>query len=64
MYPCRAPILPPENITASELRAVQKATPLERWGGALEIAKTVIFLCETDFITGETVRVDGGRHLL
>jgi len=25
--------------------------------------KAVLFLCETDFVTGETIRVDGGRHL-
>jgi hypothetical protein len=29
----------------------------------MEIAKAVLALCETDFITGETIRVDGGRHL-
>ena len=30
---------------------------------AEEIAKAALFLVETDFVTGETVRVDGGRHL-
>ncbi len=40
-----------------------RATPLGRWGGAEEIAKAVLFLIETDFITGESIRVDGGRHL-
>jgi NAD(P)-dependent dehydrogenase (short-subunit alcohol dehydrogenase family) len=39
------------------------ATPLARWGGAAEIAKTVLFLFETDFVTGECIRVDGGRYL-
>ena len=33
-------------------------------GGAEEIAKTVLFLIATDFITGECIRVDGGRHLV
>src|SRR6266699_1729546 len=28
-----------------------------------EIAEAVALLCQTDFITGETIRVDGGRHL-
>lgn len=58
------PILPPPGMTAEEIEAVKKATPLERWGGAEEIAKTVIFLIESNFITGECVRVDGGRHLV
>src|SRR5262245_24070724 len=43
--------------------AVARATPLGRWGGEIEIAKAVLSLIETDFITGETIRVDGGRHL-
>jgi NAD(P)-dependent dehydrogenase (short-subunit alcohol dehydrogenase family) len=57
------PILPPPGFSAKEINAVMKATPLARWGGAEEIAKAVLFLAETDFITGETIRVDGGRHL-
>ncbi len=57
------PILPPPDMTAEEVRAVARATPLGRWGGEIEIAKAVIALIETDFITGETIRVDGGRHL-
>ena len=28
-----------------------------------EIVKAVLALIDTDFITGETIRVDGGRHL-
>jgi NAD(P)-dependent dehydrogenase (short-subunit alcohol dehydrogenase family) len=57
------PILAPPDMTAAEVADVARATPLGRWGGEIEIAKTVLALCETDFITGETIRVDGGRHL-
>ena len=57
------PILAPPDLTPSENRAVRQATPLGRWGGPEEIAKAVLFLIETDFITGECIRVDGGRHL-
>jgi NAD(P)-dependent dehydrogenase (short-subunit alcohol dehydrogenase family) len=57
------PILPPPGTTPDELEAVEKATPLGRWGGAGEIVKAVLALIDTDFITGETIRVDGGRHL-
>lgn len=57
------PILKPDGLSARENAAVKKATPLGRWGGPAEIAKTVLFLVETDFITGECIRVDGGRHL-
>ena len=57
------PIVPPPDTSAEEVAAVEQATPLGRWGGEAEIARTVAFLCQTDFVTGETVRVDGGRHL-
>jgi NAD(P)-dependent dehydrogenase (short-subunit alcohol dehydrogenase family) len=57
------PILAPPDLSASENRAVRRSTPLERWGGPEEIAKAVLFLIETDFVTGECIRVDGGRHL-
>ena len=57
------PILAPPDLPDEELAAVEKATPLGRWGGGGEIAKAVVALVETDFITGETLRVDGGRHL-
>lgn len=57
------PIVPPPEMTQTEIDEVARATPVGRWGGELEIAKAVVMLCETDFITGETIRVDGGRHL-
>lgn len=57
------PILAPPGLEDDELEAVEKATPLGRWGGGAEIAKAVVALIETDFITGEIIRVDGGRHL-
>ena len=57
------PIVPPPDLTQAEIDEVAAATPLGRWGGEIEIAKAVVMLCETDFITGETIRVDGGRHL-
>lgn len=57
------PILAPPATSPDEARAVEQATPLGRWGGELEIAKAILALLDSDFITGETVRVDGGRHL-
>jgi NAD(P)-dependent dehydrogenase (short-subunit alcohol dehydrogenase family) len=57
------PIVAPPGTSAEEFAAVEKATPLKRWGGEQEIAKAVLSLLDSDFITGETLRVDGGRHL-
>ena len=57
------PILAPPATTDEELRTVEQATPLGRWGGEIEIAKAVLALLDGDFITGETLRIDGGRHV-
>ena len=57
------PILAPSDMAPEEVALVAKATPVGRWGGEIEIAKAVLTLIETDFITGETIRVDRGRHV-
>lgn len=57
------PIVAPDGTSDDEFASVERATPLGRWGGEVEIAKAVLALCDSDFITGETIRVDGGRHL-
>ena len=54
------PIVPPPDLDEAERREVAEATPLQRWGGELEIARAVMLLVTTQFITGETLRVDGG----
>ena len=57
------PIVAPPGTSDEELREVERATPLGRWGGEEEIVKAVLALVDSDFITGECSRVDGGRHL-
>jgi NAD(P)-dependent dehydrogenase (short-subunit alcohol dehydrogenase family) len=57
------PIVAPPGTTHDESAQVEQATPLGRWGGEIEIAKAVLALLDSDFITGETIRVDGGRHV-
>jgi NAD(P)-dependent dehydrogenase (short-subunit alcohol dehydrogenase family) len=57
------PIVAPPGTSAEEHSAVEASTPVGRWGGEEEIVKAVAFLLESDFVTGETIRVDGGRHV-
>jgi NAD(P)-dependent dehydrogenase (short-subunit alcohol dehydrogenase family) len=57
------PIIPPPDMSQEEIDEVAHATPVGHWGGEHEIAKAVLMLCQTDFVTGETIRVDGGRHV-
>lgn len=57
------PILAPPGTSEEESQAVIAATPVGRWGGEGAIVKAVLFLLDNDFLTGETIRVDGGRHI-
>lgn len=57
------PILAPPGTSDEESEAVERSTPLGRWGGPEEIVKAVLALIDSNFITGETIRVDGGRHV-
>lgn len=57
------PIAAPDGMTAEAFAGVERATPVGRWGGEVEVAKAIRALIDSDFITGETIRVDGGRHL-
>jgi len=57
------PIVAPPGTSEAESKKIEEATPLGRWGGEIEIAKAVLALLDSDFITGETIRVDGGRHI-
>jgi NAD(P)-dependent dehydrogenase (short-subunit alcohol dehydrogenase family) len=57
------PIVAPPDMSENERALVVRSTPLGRWGGEAEIAMAVMFLVSSDFVTGETIRVDGGRHI-
>ena len=57
------PILLEEGAGEAAIAAVERATPLGRLGGPEAVATAVLFLLGHDFMTGETIRVDGGRSL-
>ncbi|SCB93562.1 3-oxoacyl-ACP reductase family protein [Weissella bombi] len=42
---------------------VLEAIPLNRFGEATEIANTAVFLAQNDYITGQTITVDGGLYI-
>jgi NAD(P)-dependent dehydrogenase (short-subunit alcohol dehydrogenase family) len=57
------PILAPEDKTEEYLRQQLDRLPLRRWGGTDAIADAVLYLAAADFVTGQTIFVDGGQHL-
>jgi NAD(P)-dependent dehydrogenase (short-subunit alcohol dehydrogenase family) len=58
------PIVPPPWESQKVIQNVAKKIPLQRWGGFDEIAKAVLFLCESNFATGINLIVDGGYQLI
>jgi pteridine reductase len=57
-------ILPPEGKDDNYLDGLAQSLPLKRRGGLADITRAVLFLLESDFITGHVIYVDGGRHLI
>ena len=58
------PILFPEYYTDEQKQRAINRTLLKRAGSPQDIVNAVVFLIENDYITGEMIHVDGGRHIL
>lgn len=56
-------ILWPEESNIEYQQAMTQKIPLARAGSPQEIADTVVFLASNAYVTGEIIRVDGGRQL-
>jgi len=58
------PVLPPEDYSDEENARLIAGTLTKRLGSPEDVAKAVLFFCEgTDFATGATLLLDGGRLL-
>lgn len=57
-------ILPPEGKTAQYLESLVHTVPMLKHGGPSDITNAVLYLVQTDFVTGQVIFTDGGRHLL
>lgn len=57
------PVLEPEDITPSERQAVLSRIPLARWGTPDAVVQAMLYLLRSDYATGSTIVVDGGRSL-
>ncbi len=57
-------ILPPENMDPKQIQKVIDKIPVHRTGTVEEYLRTVDFLLsDVDYITGQTIVLDGGRSL-
>lgn len=56
-------ILPPAGLGVEWLEERRQTNVLESYGSVEDITDTVLFLLASEFITGEVICVDGGRHL-
>src|SRR5262249_13330670 len=58
------PVLFPEHYTEEQKRLAVERTLLKRAGTPRDVVNAAIFLIENDYVTGEVLHVDGGRHIL
>ncbi|MHB9026979.1 MAG: SDR family oxidoreductase [Armatimonadota bacterium] len=56
-------ILPPPGGDEAYLDAQAVKLPLKRHGNPADIAEAVVYLAKSTYVTGQTIFVDGGRHL-
>ena len=56
-------ILAPEKLSATRWKQLAQDTLLQRTGTPEDIANAVVFLLKSDYITGETLVVDGGMQI-
>ena len=58
------PVLFPEYYTQDQKHLAIERTLLKRPGTARDIVNAAVFLIENDYITGEVLHIDGGRHIM
>ena len=56
-------VLLPEGWREADAEHLRQTTPLQRNGSPDDVTSTVLFILDSDYLTGETIIVDGGRHV-
>ena len=57
-------VLPSENVSDEEWEKLVQRLPLKRTATTEEIASALEFLLKNEYVTGQTIVVDGGYSLL
>jgi pteridine reductase len=56
-------VLLPDDWGPEAAERLARTTPLRRLGAPEDVAGAVLYLLSADYVTGETIIVDGGRHV-
>ena len=56
-------VLLPESWDERASERLRATTPLQQHGSPDDVARAMLYLLDADFATGETLVVDGGRHV-
>lgn len=56
-------VLRPTDWSEADEARLVRTTPLERGGSPDDVAQAVLYLLDAGYVTGETLIVDGGRHV-
>jgi pteridine reductase len=56
-------VLLPDGWDAGASERLRGTTPLARHGTPEDVAQAMLYLLDAEFVTGETILVDGGRHV-
>ncbi len=56
-------VLLPDDWDAEAAARLERTTPLRRHGSPDDVTEAVLYLVRASYVTGETLIVDGGRHV-
>jgi pteridine reductase len=56
-------VLLPDDFSEAAAEHLNATTPLKRQGSPDDVAGAMLYLLDADYVTGETIIVDGGRHV-
>jgi NAD(P)-dependent dehydrogenase (short-subunit alcohol dehydrogenase family) len=56
-------VLLPDGWSEADAERLRGTTPLQRNGSPEDVSNAVLFILGADYFTGDTIIVDGGRHI-
>ena len=56
-------VLLPDDWSEADAARLDETTPLKRQGSPQDVADAMLYLLRAEYVTGETIIVDGGRHV-